>query len=226
MSALQTPSLASVILAAIESRVGQIYTALPGRVTSYDASDRSANVQLIIRDAYTDEQGVRQTEQYPLLQHVPVMFPGSGPYSITWPIAVDDTVLVVFSHSSLDRWLANGGDDVDPADDRRHTLSDAVAIPGLRDFTTPVDSGTASTDAMTLTAGDLRLGGSGVTALNQVVIQQALEDFKTALDNAIADPAVSGDASASLALNTLWNKLLALNAGTGWLAMTTVTKAK
>lgn len=53
------------------------------------------------------------------------------------PVAVGDTGLLIFSDRSLDVWLATGGI-VDPGDDRRHALSDAVFVPGLRPFSSPL----------------------------------------------------------------------------------------
>ena len=41
-----------------------------------------------------------------------------------------DTVLLVFSERSIDKWAQQGGE-VDPLDSRLHHLSDPVALPGL-----------------------------------------------------------------------------------------------
>jgi hypothetical protein len=70
---------------------------------------------------------------YPKIVSVPVVFPRSRYFSLTYPIEKDDTVLLVFTERSMDRWLRSGGT-VDPRDPRRHDLTDAVAIPGLYPF--------------------------------------------------------------------------------------------
>ena len=58
-----------------------------------------------------------------------MQFPGAGGYRITFPVAEGDTGLLLFAESSLDKWLVSGGT-VDPEDDRRHDLTDAVFLPG------------------------------------------------------------------------------------------------
>src|SRR5690606_33082216 len=67
---------------------------------------------------------------------------GSGGFRVTFPVDAGDEVLLIFSESALDAWLTYGGE-VDPVDDRRFSLSDAIAIPGLRNFSNPLSSAPA-----------------------------------------------------------------------------------
>ena len=84
------------------------------------------------------EDGTNQTGPLPVIPSVPVCFPGSGAFRVTFPVAKGDTGLLVFCSRSIDRWLSEGGS-VDPQDDRTHDLSDAVFVPGLTDFGHPID---------------------------------------------------------------------------------------
>jgi len=74
--------------------------------------------------------------EYPVsiavLNEVPVLMPQGGGYQMKLPITKGDVVLLVFCDRSLDIWKSKGGE-VDPIDLRQHHLSDAVAIPCLRD---------------------------------------------------------------------------------------------
>lgn len=177
MSDTQTPTLDTILNRAARRHLKNLRVALPARVESYDAATQKVSVQPLILDGYTDD-GERVTERLPVIPGVPVVFPGAGGFRITFPLAVGDTVLVVFTSSSIDRWLAVGGE-VDPGDDRRHDINDAVAIPGLRDFAHALTG--VSTTAMQLTASggdatieiddtEIRAGGAERLALGQELL--------------------------------------------------------
>lgn len=127
------PKLASVFGVAMETLKEDLHTALPCRVESYDAAKQMVSVQPQIKKAFFDETDERQVERLPVITGVPVQFPQGGGYRITFPIAVGDTGLVLFSEASLDVWLSQGGE-VDPLDDRRFHLSDGIFLPGVRSF--------------------------------------------------------------------------------------------
>jgi hypothetical protein len=61
-----------------------------------------------------------------------VQFPSGGGLTITFPLQAGDTGLIVFSESSLDKWMAGDGGEVDPDFDTRMSLADGVFIPGVR----------------------------------------------------------------------------------------------
>ena len=124
-----------------------MWTALPGRVQSFDPSKQAADVEPLVHDTWDAEDGSLQTGPLPVIPSVPVCFPGSGGWRVTFPIAKGDTGLLVFCSRSIDRWLSEGGS-VDPQDDRTHDLSDAVFIPGLNDLAHPIDP--FKSDRMTL----------------------------------------------------------------------------
>ena len=124
-----------------------MWTALPGRVQSFDPSKQSADIEPLVHDTWEAEDGTSQTGPLPVIPSVPVCFPGSGGWRVTFPVAKGDTGLIIFCARSIDRWLSEGGS-VDPQDDRTHDLSDAVFIPGLTDFGHPIDP--FKSDRMTL----------------------------------------------------------------------------
>ena len=173
-----------------ESLTADLHTSLPGKIVRYDATTQKADVQPLIKERYTDETGAMQSRDLPVIPAVPVQFPGAGGYRITFPIATDDTGLVIFSESSLDKWLVSGGT-VDPSDERRHDLTDAVFLPGLRDFGHPL--GSAPTDRATFGKDDglqIHVDGSkiriGTTTAIQLEKHPNGETLKTILDTLIA----------------------------------------
>jgi hypothetical protein len=146
------PTLASVIRHAIDETVADLRVAMPARVERVDLSKGLLDAKPLVKDR-VEIPGKKGTQviSIPVVTNVPVIWPGAGGMRVTFPIAVGDMVLLVFSDRSLDVWLAQGGE-VDPQDARKHALSDAVAIPGLRDFGHPWSG--AADDGMTLGADD------------------------------------------------------------------------
>lgn len=194
----QTPSFAEVLRIANEAHTKELRVAIPARVENYDAATQKVDAQPLILEGYRDENGDRQTERLPVVCDVPVVFPGSGPYRITFPVAAGDTVLLVFASSSIDKWLAVGGE-VDPEDDRRHHISDAIAIPGLFDFAhVPT---TAPTDAMVLHADKVRVGGPG--AADNVARKSDLQTLKDAISAAVVVAADGGASFKSTLMTSL-----------------------
>lgn len=192
--AVQTPTLAGFVTNALDGRMRGVRVALPGLVQTYDPTTQTCSVQPLIQDGVYDESGTRIAERLPVVASVPVCFPGSGAFSVTWPVKVGDTVLLVFSSSSIDRWLALGGE-VDPIDDRRHHITDAIAIPGLRDLGHVLPSSAVDPSAMVIS------GTSGGTP-SLIATQATLAAFNTALSSAIATMGASPYAVSLTALQT------------------------
>ena len=147
MSEDTRPNLARVLTQAIARAGESIRVALPAKVVAYDASIQAVDVQPMIKDRFENEDGDIESETLPVIPRVPVVFPGANGFRVTFPIAVGDTVLLVFSDRSLDVWLDQGRV-VDPNDPRTHSLADAIAIPGLRSYKSPLLD--APTDAMSI----------------------------------------------------------------------------
>ena len=167
-----------------ESLTADLHTSLPGKIVRYDASTQKADVQPLIKERYTDEAGAMQSRELPVIPAVPVQFPGAGGYRITFPVAADDVGLVVFSEASLDKWLVSGGT-VDPADDRRHDLTDAVFLPGLRDFghalaSAPTDRATFGKDdglQIHITPSLVNVGSNSPAELEFAALGDALQTW-------------------------------------------------
>lgn len=193
-----TPSLPGIIGGAIQQALAQARVALPGRVVSYDAAHQSCSVQPLIHDGYMLD-GERQTARLAVVTRVPIVFPGGGAYSLTWPVKPGDTVLLVFASKSLDRWLALGGE-VDPADDRTLHLTDAIAIPGLRSFATPVPAGGVSNDAAVMRCPAFRIGDAD--ADDPVLRRSDMRGLRAALMSAAIGVGVGGASGVVAAMDT------------------------
>lgn len=127
-----TPTLAEVIRRAIDARMIDVHTALPGRVESYDAATQTADVKPLIKRVIRTRQGAPVEEPLPVIPNIPVVFPGAGEFFISFPVQVGDTGLIIFCERNLDRWREVEGEDVNPGDQSMHPLSGATFHPGLR----------------------------------------------------------------------------------------------
>lgn len=138
----RTPSLAEVIRAAIEQRLADVYTTIPGKIAKYDADTQKADVAPMLLRPLRDEDGNDlPSETLPVVPAVPVQFPRAdiegGKFFMSWPLKPGDAVTLHVAKWSLDQWEGKElGDPVDPVQFRQFDLSDCIAVPGAYPFKT------------------------------------------------------------------------------------------
>lgn len=130
MALSHSPQLAELLNHVKARWAADLRVAIPGRVEKYDAATQLVDVQPLVKDRL-ELATSEETLQLPVITNVPLMFPGTKTWHMTFPVEAGDEVLLVFSDKSIDAWQDQGGIS-DPADARRHHLTDAVAIPGLK----------------------------------------------------------------------------------------------
>jgi hypothetical protein len=109
-----------------------INTSMPAKVVSVDNFDRDQTVDVLplINDSFNDGTNV----EFPPIFDVPLILPSAGGGLLSFPVAVGDTVLLIFSQKSLDEWMESrsfGNVGFTPSDKRRYALNDAIAISGM-----------------------------------------------------------------------------------------------
>jgi len=117
--------LVNAMRSALDSRIIDLHTAMPAQIVSFNAAESTCSVKPSIKRKLADGT----VQELPVIQNVPICYPQGGGAIISFPLAVNDPVLLVFAERSLDIWWTKGGT-VDPLDARKHNLSDAIAIPG------------------------------------------------------------------------------------------------
>lgn len=150
---------------------------LPGIVQSFDAEAGTVSVRVATNEyllVNTSDDGIAletQATQLPLLTDVPILIPTAGGWSLTFPIKAGDECMLVFADTPLDVWFQNGGVNNNPVNQRRHSLSDPVAVFGVR--STPRILDDYSTDSAQLRSDDgtvvIDLAASGVTVTSPKV---------------------------------------------------------
>lgn len=155
-----SPSTPEAFRRVLEADRGEIHTALPGRVRSYDANAQTAEIVLEVRQVRpgADDDDPDDVGEYPILPSVPVLCLRGGGFFAHFPLAEGDKVLVLFSESDLNEWRRTGRT-ADPGIATRHGLSGAVCIPGIHWRGNPLASADVG-DEPRLTIG--REGGAQI----------------------------------------------------------------
>lgn len=195
---MMEPTLAEVIRAALDSRLNDVHVALPGKIVTYNPSTQEADVLPTIRRALPTADGGITHEDLPIIPAVPVVFPRGGGYSMTWPLAPGDHVLLVVCSSAIGQWAVTGITS-DPVDLRRHDLSHAVAIPGIAPVSGPLPTLPSAVLAEVL--APLTHLQVGQAAVSFVALATLVEALVGQLAGAILNAApVAGDGGAAIQL--------------------------
>lgn len=180
-----------------------IWTALPALVTAYDPATNTCTCQptikaVIVQQDPTTNQQTQAPVNLPTLIHVPVVFPGGGGYSMTFPIKSGDEVLVVFSSRCIDAWWQSGGVQ-QQIEHRAHDLSDGIAIVGLRSV--PAVPANISTTTMQIRSDDgtsfIELDASNNININAPTHNLTFNTMNATLD-AAGNLAVKGSITAGM----------------------------
>lgn len=159
----KVPTLAELMQRSAAALMDGMHVTLPAVVERYDAARQCVDAQPTIKRERLGEDGATVADSLPVVLNAPVVFPGSGPYRMTFPIEVGSVVILHFTSAAMDRWLALGGKDVEPRDGRRHDLASAFAVPGGHSLAgSTAASTTAPEDALVVhapTGGLVRVGG-------------------------------------------------------------------
>lgn len=109
-----------------KQQIDNAHVALPGVITSYNPSSNRASVKPSGNFQAKDGRSL----PYPVIYNAPVLFPSGsgGKAAVTFPIQSGDGCLIVFSDESISGYLAGRAT---PDDPRKHSMNDAIVIPGL-----------------------------------------------------------------------------------------------
>jgi protein gp138 len=124
-------SLPEILRAHADAIKSEIRKCLPGTVTAVDANHQTVDVQLAVNGVLFDELGTAVSVPAPSLSGVPLGVLRGGGFLVWVPVAVGDSVLVMFSDLSCDVWSAGpvGNSAVDPGWVGQHTHDSPFAIP-------------------------------------------------------------------------------------------------
>lgn len=162
----------------LDGRQSQIWTAMPGIIQSVNFSKMTCVVQLTIQGQIEDANGNIQSVNISPLVDVPLLFPSGGGFTVTFPMAVNDEVLVVMASRCIDSWWQSGGYQNLPMETRMHDLSDGFAIPGPKSVPRVIPG---------INTSKLQIRNNAGTVYFQMGSQFALKNATTDLKTLLSD---------------------------------------
>ena len=192
----------------VDDAVRDLHTAIPGEIVSYDSSTQRATVKVSIKRATV----AGATFEVPEITEAPVVFPRSGEYQITYPLAAGDGCLILFSERSLDTWKPNGGT-VEPSEIVRfHDYTDALVLPGLCADCTGLEVDSGDEDALVIQSssakvvlasdGRVYIGKRGATPSEATVLGDVLASGLESILNSISTGPIGVDTSTGATIAT------------------------
>lgn len=147
------------IVATQEAALGalqNVWTMLPGIVESFDPVKMTCEVNLAIKARVQQSDGTFQDTAISKLVDCPVIFPGGGGFTLTFPIAAGDEVAVFFARWCIDSWWQSGGVQTQ-AEVRQFDLSDGFVMPGVRSLARKLPGGASTTSVQLRSDDDTKL---------------------------------------------------------------------
>lgn len=112
---------------AVEDRLEQIFTSLPGHVIEFDKDTGLVKVQPGIERTWGDKGEI--IKPAPIVE-VPLQIYGGQDYYVECEINYGDEGLIVFSQRNIEAWVQSGGIATKPSE-RMFDETDAFFIPGV-----------------------------------------------------------------------------------------------
>lgn len=135
------PDLRDALDQAVREAMLQINCHAIGTIQSFDPAKQTVQATLNYPKSVLRSDGAGGYKpvliDYPILLDVPVVILSGGPAALTFPIQKGDQCLILFNDRDIDNWFQSG-QKVPLASSRLHSLSDAIALVGLRPSSNPL----------------------------------------------------------------------------------------
>ncbi len=202
-------TLAEVFGAHGDALRDEIRVMLPATVTAIHATTQTVDVKIAIKNPLADQYGEVSFEEMPGLSDVPLGIIRGGGFFVWVPVAIGDSVMLIFSDLSWDTWRSGvtGSGPIEPGWVGKHTFDSPVAIPCVSpDIGKLVDPATAGSKVVIGKDGSqaqIRISDTeidlGKTATDAIALASKIDALITVL---MATYTPSGTESGFLALFT------------------------
>ena len=175
---MATPTDAATARHEQEVRERSMQTAFPAKVLAYNSDTGTVKLEPQFIETWRDGfERVTEDAESEYIDLVPIAFPRSGDYFMTWPIAAGDFGLVVCTKYSLGVWR-DQGQRSDPGDLRRFCMDGAVFQPvNLTPDESPVNKHSGGSYF------EISKGGSIDFVALAAKVKDDLDDIKDMLDD-------------------------------------------
>lgn len=137
--------LRSVLDDSTDSAIAGMWKVRIGTVEAFNPATQTVTVQIVnpvqVFNRLDSGSQISQNPQlYPVppLIQVPVAVLSGGSAFLGMPIAQGDIAIVLFNDRDLDPWLSTGTAGMPTNSDRMHSVSDGIAIVGIRPYNNPI----------------------------------------------------------------------------------------
>jgi hypothetical protein len=204
--------LETAVMSAIKGHMAGVWTAMPAVVTKYTKAAMTCELQVAVKERWRNKDGTYEWVDIPPLVDVPVIFPGGGGLTLTYPVKNGDEALVVFASRCIDNWwfTGAGGSPDNPTGQRQpeirfHDLSDGFAFIGPR--SKPRVLTNLSDTAAQLRTDDgavfVEVGPGGIILHGDVTVTGTLAAESTTTDSLTVDGTVTASGEGTFAGHTV-----------------------
>jgi len=114
-----------------------------GVIESFNPTEHTCSIKINYKrtQLIRDSKGLYKKKflDYPVLIDCPVIIMSGGSSALTFPISVGDSCLVLFNDRDIDNWFS-GQNNAELASNRLHSLSDGIALVGVRSLRNLIES--------------------------------------------------------------------------------------
>lgn len=162
----RTEDADTALLYALRGHQAGLWTAMPARVQAVNLSRMTLQAQPTIQARIRNPDQSFVWTDMPVCVDCPIMFPGGGGFTLTFPVAVGDECLLIFASRCIDNWWAYGGVQKQ-AELRMHDLSDGFALVGVRSLPRALPSISSTAVELRSDSGGAKIsmGAGGAVAI-------------------------------------------------------------
>lgn len=147
-----------------------------GTIETYDPATNTASISI----NFKRQLPTGDTLSYPLLAECPIFVLGGGGADISFPITSGDQCILLFNDRDISNWHYQGFTGV-PDSPRSHSISDAMALVGIRNLMTATPT---AINSVRIDAGDKKF-----SVINSVASLKTIVDaLMTALTSLTMGP--------------------------------------